>query len=82
MLTGESTGFETRLPIIFRFTEKFNLTCLIYWIHQSGGVQIALFLAIFFSWNVLDQVFCIELDKYRPSELGSIIFGSKVRRNL
>ena len=27
--------------------------------------------------EVLDRVFCIELEEYRPSELGSIIFRSK-----
>ena len=29
------------------------------------------------SRNVLDQGFCFELEKYRPSELGSKIFRSK-----
>ena len=36
-----------------------------------------LFLANFFSWNVSDRIFCIELEEYRPFELGSIIFRSK-----
>ena len=43
------------------------------------------FRKFFFNYSVLDQVFCIELDKYRPSELGSIIFRSKrtvLRKNL
>ena len=31
----------------------------------------------FFSWNVLDRVFCIELEEYRHFELGSICFRSK-----
>ena len=31
----------------------------------------------FFYNSVLDRVFCIELEEYRPSELGSIIFRSK-----
>ena len=34
-------------------------------------------LANFFSSNVLDRVFCIELEEYRPFELVSIIFQSK-----
>ena len=40
-------------------------------------VQIAVFLANLFNWNVLDWIFCIELEEYRPSKLGSIIFMSK-----
>ena len=40
-------------------------------------VQIALFLANFFNWNVLDQIFCLELEAYRPSKLGPIIFRPK-----
>ena len=40
-------------------------------------VQIAVFLANLFNWNVLDWIFCIELEEYWPSKLGSIIFMSK-----
>ena len=77
MFTSESTSFKTRYPKAFRVAEKSNLTCLIWWIHQSGGVQVAQFFANFFNKSVLDRVFCIELEKYRPFELGSIIFRSK-----
>ena len=46
--------------------------------HQSGRHQITLFLANFFSWNVLDWVFSIEIEEYRPSEqLELITFRSK-----
>ena len=40
MSTSESKGFKTLLSITFRITEKSNLTCLIQWNHQSGGIQI------------------------------------------
>ena len=35
-----------------------------------------MFLTNFFNWNVLDRVFCIELEDYRLFQLGSIILRS------
>ena len=40
-----------------------------------------MFLTNFFNWDILDRVFCIDLEKYRPSKLGSIILRS-IRQEL
>ena len=47
--TSELTDFRIRLPTTFLAPLKSNLMRLIYWIHQPGGVQVALFFTNFFS---------------------------------
>ena len=72
--TTASTSFKTRSRTTFLASVTSNLTSLIKWINQAGVFQVALFLTKFSIETFNIGFFCNELEAYKPSELGLVIF--------